>query len=153
MPIKLVADFECKKHLLMKKIFFIAAFLMFIATSKAQEGVTVKGNTITMKEIGPVWPGCDKSESKDDCFNKELAKHIKTNFKYPKDSNGKIVRGRSVITFYIDESGEVCKVSAEGPQKLVNQEAIRITKLFPVMKPGYRGGKNIEVKYKMPFNF
>tara|TARA_R100000935_G_scaffold5448_2_gene12535 strand:+ start:527 stop:940 length:414 start_codon:yes stop_codon:yes gene_type:complete len=137
----------------MKKLLFIAGFFIIATTTQAQEGVTVKGNTITVKEIGPVWPGCEESAAKDDCFNKQLAKHIKANFKYPKDANGKIVRGRSVITFYIDPNGEVCKVSAEGPQKLVNQEAVRITKLFPIMKPGYSGGKNIEVKYKMPFNF
>tara|TARA_R100001369_G_scaffold954_3_gene3109 strand:- start:64307 stop:64723 length:417 start_codon:yes stop_codon:yes gene_type:complete len=138
----------------MKKLLFIAGIFIITATTQAQEGVTVKGNTITVKEIGPVWPGCETSDaSSDDCFNKQLAKHIKANFKYPKDANGKIVRGRSVITFYIDAAGKVCKVSAEGPQKLVNQEAIRITKLFPVMKPGHSGGKKIEVKYKMPFNF
>ena len=138
----------------MKNLLFIAALFIFTFSSQAQEGVSVKGNTITMKEVGPVWPGCEKSElSGDDCFNKQLAKHIKSNFKYPRDANGKIVRGRSVITFYIDEKGKAGKISAEGPQKLINQEAMRITKLFPVMKPGHRGGKNIEVKYKMPFNF
>ena len=138
----------------MKNLLFIAALILFTTASQAQEGVTVKGNTITMKDIGPVWPGCEKSElSVVNCFNKQLAKHVTSNFKYPKDANGKIVRGKSVITFYIDENGKVCKVSAEGSEKLVNQEAVRITKLFPVMKPGNRGGKKIEVKYKMPFNF
>lgn len=138
----------------MKNLLFIAALILFTTASQAQEGVSVKGNTITMKDIGPVWPGCEKSElSAGECFNKQLAKHVKSNFKYPKDANGKIVRGKSVITFYIDENGKVCKVSAEGSEKLVNQEAVRITKLFPVMKPGHRGGKKIEVKYKMPFNF
>lgn len=138
----------------MKNLLFIAALFIVTATAQAQEGVSVKGNTITVKEIAPVWPGCEKSElSNDDCFNKQLSKHIKSNFKYPKDAEGQIVRGRSVITFYIDENGNVCKVSAEGPEKLVNQEAVRITKLFPVMKPGHSGGKAIEVKYKMPFNF
>ncbi|WP_026837573.1 energy transducer TonB [Gillisia sp. JM1] len=138
----------------MKNLLFIAALILFTTASQAQEGVTVKGNTITMKDIGSVWPGCEKSElSAEDCFNKQLAKHVKSNFKYPKDANGKIVRGKSVITFYIDVNGKVCKVSAEGSEKLVNQEAVRITKLFPVMKPGNRGGKKIEVKYKMPFNF
>ena len=138
----------------MKNLLFIAALILFTTASQAQEGVSVKGNTITMKDIGPVWPGCEKSElSAGECFNKQLAKHVKSTFKYPKDANGKIVRGKSVITFYIDENGKVCKVSAEGSEKLVNQEAVRITKLFPVMKPGHRGGKKIEVKYKMPFNF
>lgn len=137
----------------MKNLLFITALILFTTASQAQEGVSVKGNTITMKDVGPVWPGCETSDSKAECFNKELAKHVKTNFKYPKDSNNKIVRGKSVITFYIDENGKVSKVSAEGPEKLVNQEAVRITELFPVMKPGHRGGKKIEVKYKMPFNF
>jgi type I restriction enzyme R subunit len=91
----------------MKNLLFIAAIFILSTNSQAQEGVTVKGNTITMKDIGPVWPGCEKSElSAGDCFNKLLAKHVTSNFKYPKDANGKIVRGKSIITFYIDENGK-----------------------------------------------
>lgn len=133
-------------------IIFMFTFLPFLTF--AQEGVKVKGNTITTKEIAPVWPGCETSDkSSKDCLHDKLNLHIKENFKYPRDSQGKFIRGKSVISFSIDANGEVKDISAEGEYREINEEAIRIVKLFPKMKPGQRGGKPISVKYKMPFNF
>jgi protein TonB len=127
---------------------------MFTGITYAQEGVNVKGNSIITKEIAPVWPGCETSkEASKDCFNKQLMAHIKQNFKYPKDSNGAIIRGKSIVSFDIDETGKVKDIKATGNQKEINQEAIRIVKLFPEMTPGIRGGKAVPISYKMPFNF
>ena len=138
----------------MNYLLIIAVLCSFPATIQAQEGVSVKGNTISSAEIAPVWPGCETSKlPSKDCFNKMLAVHIKENFKYPKDSNGKYIQGKSTITFFIDENGKATKISAEGPKKAINEEVVRIVKLFPVMKPGTRGGKPVTIKYKMPFNF
>ncbi len=138
----------------MKNLLIILVLNLFTFNSFAQEGVNVKGNSVSTKEIAPVWPGCEKSkESSKDCFNKELNQHIKENFKYPKDSEGQIVRGRTVLSFFIDEHGIVKDVKAEGEHKALNAEAIRITKLFPKMQPGIRGGKSVSINYKMPFNF
>ncbi|MEP6260148.1 MAG: energy transducer TonB [Gillisia sp.] len=138
----------------MKHFLLLSLITLFSFSSFAQEGVTVKGNTISTKEIAPLWPGCEKSaEPSKDCFNKKLNEHIKANFKYPKDAKGNFIRGRSVLSFCIDEKGKVKDISAEGPHKAINEEAIRITKLFPDMKPGMRAGKPATIYYKMPFNF
>ena len=138
----------------MKQFLFFAFFISFSFATYSQEGVTVKGNTITTKEIAPLWPGCEKStETSKDCFNKKLNEHIKANFKYPKDGNGNFIRGKSVLSFCIDEKGKVKDITAEGPHKAINEEAIRITKLFPDMKPGMRAGKPATIYYKTPFNF
>lgn len=138
----------------MKYFFLFSMITLFSFNSYSQEGVTVKGNSISTKEIAPVWPGCEKAtDSSKDCFNKQLNAHIKANFKYPKDSKGNLIRGRSVLSFGIDETGKVKNISAKGPHKAINEEAIRITKLFPVMKPGMRAGKPATINYKMPFNF
>lgn len=138
----------------MKNLLIILLLSLFTFNSFAQEGVNVKGNSVSTKEIAPVWPGCEKSkEVSKDCFNKQLNIHIKEHFKYPKDSNGNLVRGRTVLSFSIDEKGEVKDVKAEGEHKALNDEAIRITKLFPKMQPGIRGGKPVSINYKMPFNF
>ena len=138
----------------MKYFLLFSLITLFSFSSYAQEGVTVKGNTISTKEIAPLWPGCEKSaETSKDCFNKKLNEHIKANFKYPKDSKGNFIRGKSVLSFCIDETGKVKDITAEGPHKAINEEAIRITKLFPAMKHGMRAGKPTTIYYKMPFNF
>lgn len=138
----------------MKKFILVSAIFLFTNLSFAQEGVKVEGNSISMREIAPVWPGCEGSElSSKDCFNKKLNLHIKENFKYPRDSKGGFIRGKSTISFCIDEKGKVADVSAVGPEKAVNQEAVRIAKLFPKMKPGTGGGKPKKIQYKMAFNF
>lgn len=138
----------------MKKCFIIFAFALFSSFSFAQEGVKVNKNSINIKEIAPVWPGCETSEeTSKNCFNSQLNAHIKKNFKYPKDANGDLVRGRTVISFIVDETGKVKNIEATGDHKALNEEAMRIVRLFPEMKPGKRGGKAIPISYKMPFNF
>lgn len=138
----------------MKNLLIALVCSLFTFNSFAQEGVNVKGNSVSSKEIAPVWPGCEKSkEASKDCFNKQLNLHVKENFKYPKDSNGNLVRGKTVLSFRVDEKGEVKDIKAEGEHKALNEEAIRITKIFPKMKPGIRGGKTVSINYKMPFNF
>lgn len=129
-------------------------FALFSSFSFAQEGVRVEKNSVSTKEIAPVWPGCETSkEPSKDCFNTQLNAHVKKNFTYPKDAKGGIVRGRTVLSFTIDEGGKVMNIKATGDQQALNDEAIRIVRLFPKMKPGIRGGKTIPVTYKMPFNF
>lgn len=138
----------------MKKLILVIAVFFFTALGFAQEGVKVSGNTISVKEIGPVWPGCDNSKvSSDACFNQMVAKHIKENYKFPRDKDGNFIRGKTTVSFLIDEKGEVSNVKAEGAKKEIDQEAIRIVKLFPKMTPGKSGGKPISVKFKMPFTF
>lgn len=137
----------------MTRILLIITVLFITATSSAQEGVKVEGNRITMKEISPEWPGCENSElPSKECFNKQLNLHIKEQYKYPKDANGNLVRGKTTVAFTIDTTGAVTGVSAEGPQKLINEEVVRVVKAFPKMQPGMRAGKAIPVKFKMAFN-
>lgn len=138
----------------MKKIMLLVSLFFFTAFSLSQEGVSVKGNTLSVKEIAPVWPGCESAKiSSKDCFNQKVALHIKENYKFPKNKDGKLIRGMTTVVFYIDEKGEVSNVTAEGDKKEINAEAIRIVKLLPKMKPGQNGGTPTSIKYKMPFNF
>ena len=137
----------------MKKLIF-AAFFFVTSLGFAQEGVTVKGNTLSTREIAPVWPGCEGSEKeKKDCFNKKLVEHLKANYKYPKDANGNIIRGKAVVSFNIDKAGKVEILGVEGPKPELCAEAKRIILAIPKMKPGELAGEPISVKYKVPFTF
>lgn len=137
-----------------KNLLNLCVLLLLSYFSVAQEGVKVAGNTVSTKEISPVWPGCEKSDLPSKvCFNKKMSLHIKEHFKYPRDNQGNLVRGASTLTFFIDEKGGIKNVSAEGPHKQINEEAIRIVQLFPAMTPGKRAGQPVSIKFKMPFNF
>jgi protein TonB len=136
------------KHLL------LILFLFLGGAGFAQEGVKVKGNTLTTKEIPPVWPGCeDAAIEKKVCFKQKLTEHLKKNYKFPKDAQGNLVRGKAIVSFNVDEEGKIEILAVEGPKKELNAEAKRIILAIPQMKPGERAGKPVAIKYKVPFVF
>lgn len=137
----------------MKHLLFIL-FMCLGGTGFAQEGVEVKGNTLTTKEIPPVWPGCeDVKIEKKACFKQKLTEHLKAHYKFPKDEQGNLVRGKAVVSFNVNEEGKVEVLAVDGAKKELNAEAKRIILAIPKMKPGERAGKPIAVKYKVPFIF
>ncbi|GAB2765957.1 energy transducer TonB [Salinimicrobium soli] len=137
----------------MKKL-LIVFLLLAGGICTAQEGVKVKGNTLTTKQTAPVWPGCEGTAAeKKNCFNKKLVEHMKANYKFPKDASGNYIRGKAVVSFNINEEGKVEVLSVEGPKKELNAEAKRIILAIPPMEPGMLAGKPTAVKYKVPFTF
>ena len=137
----------------MKKLLFIA-FVFISVGMNAQDGITVKGNTITTKEIPPVWPGCDGNESElQKCFNQNLSKHISANFKYPAQAYKNNIQGKVIVSFIINEEGKVEILKAEGPNELLVEEAKRNILQIPQLKPGEIGGKPTNIKYTVPFTF
>lgn len=120
----------------------------------AQEGVSVKGNSLNAKEIAPVWPGCSGSEAeKKACFKQKMVEHMKTHFHYPKDAQGNIIRGKAVVAFQVNKKGKVEILSVDGPKKELNEQAKKIVEAMPTMTPGQLTGKPVAVKYKLPFTF
>ena len=136
----------------MKKLLLVF-FLFFGINSVAQEGVTVKGNTVTAREIPPVWPGCEKAADKKACFTQQLTQHLKKNYIFPRDEKGEFIRGKALVSFVIDKEGKPQILSVEGPKKALNEEAKRIILSIPQMTPGQMAGEPTEVKYKVPFTF
>lgn len=135
----------------MKKLLFVL-FIFFTTTAFAQEGVEVSNNTITTREIPPVWPGCEESAGKA-CFKQKLVEHMKEHYKFPKDANGNYIRGKAVVSFVINKEGKPVVSKVEGPKKELNEEAKRIILSIPTMKPGQLAGQPTEVSYKVPFTF
>ncbi len=136
----------------MKKL--MIAFLMIAGFSMyAQDDVQVEGNTVTIKESAPVWPGCENSGDKDACFNKMLMKHVKENFKYQKNEKGEWIQGKVVIKMEVNEEGKTVVNSVEGKNPKLNAEAKRTLEAAPTMQPGKKGGKPTSIKYTIPLTF
>lgn len=139
----------------MKKIFIL---LCLIASTSmvAQEWGTMKNNTLTMKEIAPVWPGCENGDAaqRDACFQKKLATHIAKNFKYPAAEYKNNVQGKVIVNFIINEEGLPEVKSTTGGTSALQEEAKRNIMAMPKMaKPGMMGGKPRAIQYTVPFTF
>ena len=136
----------------MKKLMFI--LFLFAGTSVfAQEGVSISNNTLTTRELPPVWPGCEDAKVSKTCFTEKLTQHLKATYKFPKDSGGNFIRGKAVVSFVINKEGKPVITKVEGPRKELNEEAKRIILAIPKMTPGQLAGKPTEVSYKVPFTF
>lgn len=137
----------------MRSIIFVAAFLLAGITF-AQEGITVSGNAISIKEIPPVWPGCEGSlAEKKACFKKQLVQHVVSNFKFPEGYKRGSVKEKVMVDFIINEEGKPQILGVKGGTKVLQQEAKRNILAIPKMTPGQAGGKPRAIKYSMPFTF
>lgn len=69
----------------MKNLLIVICLLFSTSIFAQQEWGDVNKNTVTLKEIGPIWPGCEggNAAERDNCFNQKLAGHISKNFKFP----------------------------------------------------------------------
>ena len=103
----------------------------------------------------PVFPGCEglSKEATKECFQKKIQKHVMDNFNYPESALELNIQGRVSVVFVIDGKGVTTNVRSRGPDKILEQEAERIIKLLPKMKPGTQRGRPVKVAYAVPIFF
>ena len=133
----------------------LALILLGTTFTYAQDHNSMSGNTLTMRDVPPVWPGCDAQE--DDiaqlraCFKKKLAQHIGQNYKIPA---GEKKGGRVVVKFCITEEGKPKIISITGGSKKLQAAAKKIFLDIPTMvKPGRSGGKAKVMEYTVPVTY
>jgi len=136
----------------MKKL-LIVGLLLFSFTSFAQDDVSVKGNTVNMKETAPVWKGCEDAADTKACFNKMLMQHIRENIKYSKNDKGEYIRGKATVSMKVNEEGNVVVNSVESKYPELKKEAKRLMESIPTMTPGKLAGKPKAIKYTIPLTF
>ncbi|RBA27745.1 energy transducer TonB [Flavobacterium tibetense] len=105
----------------------------------------------------PLFPGCETvpKAKRLECFNEQMAKHIKKHFSYPSRAADNNIQGRVSVQFVIDKQGNVIDIQTRGPQEgeLLEKEAQRIISKLPKFTPGKQRGKPVKVKYGLPINF
>lgn len=143
----------------MKKKFLLAMVLALFSTltfSQEKWG-DVQKNKVTMKELPPIWPGCEDTDgdptAMNKCFTTKLSQHIGKNFKYPAEAYNANDEGRVVVDFKINTEGKVEIISTSGASEVLQAEAKRNILQIPQMKPGMLAGKPKEITYKVPFTF
>jgi len=105
----------------------------------------------------PVFPGCEgvAKNKRLECFQEQMAKHIKKNQQYPERAMEDGVQGRVAVLFVIDKEGNITNVQVRGPKggELLEKEAKRVIEKLPKFKPGMQRGKAVKVKYSQPITF
>lgn len=140
----------------MKK--YIIASLIMLTTNVliAQEWGSVEKNKVTMKEIAPVWAGCENQSGAglQKCFTQKLTQHVVKNFKYPADAYKSNTQGRVIVEFIINTEGMVEIKNVSGGAPALQEEARRNISLMPKMvRPGMYAGKPKAIQYTVPFDF
>ena len=137
--------------------YIIASLLILVSNVVlAQEWGTVDKNKVTLKEIAPVWAGCEDQSGAglQKCFTQKLTQHVVKNFKYPADAYKSNTQGRVTVEFIINTEGMVEIKNVSGGAPSLQAEARRNISLIPKMvRPGMYAGKLKAIQYTVPFDF
>ena len=103
----------------------------------------------------PVFPGCENVEKDQlrNCFQEQMNKHIRRNFRYPEIAQEMGIKGRVYVNFIISEDGSITNIRMRGPDKNLEGEAKRIISLLPNMTPGKQRGRPVRVPFSIPIVF
>ncbi|PQB06027.1 hypothetical protein BST85_09280 [Aureitalea marina] len=139
----------------MKRILLILC-LFAGCTMMAQKSGNVSGNTVTMREVPPVWPGCPQEDIQaiNACFTKNLIKHVSARFRYPEDALKNNEEGVVTVEFWIKEDGTPEIQSVEGGTKSLQEASRKNILSIPKMEqPGMLNGKPHKIIYTVPFTY
>ena len=103
----------------------------------------------------PIFPGCErvaKSERRN-CFQDQMNKHIRRNFRYPDIAQEMGIQGRVYVNFIIAKDGSITNIRMRGPDKNLENEAARIIGRLPTMTPGKQRGRAVRVPFSIPITF
>ena len=103
----------------------------------------------------PIFPGCEsvaKSQRRA-CFQEQMNKHIRKNFRYPDIAQEMGIQGRVYVNFIISKDGTITNIRMRGPDKNLENEAARIIGRLPQMTPGRQRGRPVRVPFSIPITF
>ena len=103
----------------------------------------------------PIYPGCERvaKSKRRDCFQEQINKHIRKNFRYPEIAQEMGIQGRVYVNFVIDKDGSITSIRMRGPDKNLENEAQRIISKLPRMTPGKQRGRAVRVPFSIPITF
>jgi protein TonB len=103
----------------------------------------------------PIFPGCEKvaKSERRNCFQEQMNKHIRKNFRYPEIAQEMGIQGRVYVNFIISKDGSISNIRMRGPDKNLEAEAQRIISKLPQMTPGKQRGRAVRVPFSIPITF
>jgi len=107
-------------------------------------------------ENAPVFPGCENEQTEKDkraCFQEQMLKHIRKNFRYPEVAQEMGLEGRVSVVFTVQTDGSIGNIRLRGPHESLETEAARIISKLPRFEPGKQRGTPVKVPYSIPITF
>lgn len=103
----------------------------------------------------PIFPGCEQvsKDERRNCFQTQINKHIKRNFRYPEIAQEMGIQGRVFVNFIIGKDGSIKDIKMRAPDKNLEKEAKRIISKLPKMTPGKQRGRPVRVPFSIPIIF
>ncbi|AZQ44650.1 M56 family metallopeptidase [Nonlabens ponticola] len=98
----------------------------------------------------PTYPGCAGSnQERKDCMQENISQFINNNYNTSVASDMKGSQ-KIRVQFTVGIDGQVSDIKTRAANSKLEQEAARVIKMLPVMKPGLQRGKEVNVLYSLP---
>lgn len=107
-------------------------------------------------EEAPIYPGCEglDNEARKNCMSTKVTQFVTSRFDQEIASTlGFTGTQRIRLNFKIDKTGKVVDIRANAADPKLKEEAERIAKLLPKLKPGIQQGKAVTVPYAVTVRF
>ncbi|MCA0958050.1 TonB family protein [Muricauda ruestringensis] len=107
-------------------------------------------------ENAPIFPGCENEKDEAEkrlCFQEQMLKHIRKNFRYPEIAQELGLEGRVSVVFTVQKDGSIGDIRLRGPHESLEKEAARIISKLPALTPGKQRGTPVKVPYSIPITF
>tara|TARA_R110002050_G_scaffold225447_1_gene361351 strand:- start:24999 stop:25763 length:765 start_codon:yes stop_codon:yes gene_type:complete len=105
-------------------------------------------------ESVPVFPGCENlsnNEQRKECFQQKLLEFVGANFNYSETARQLKIQGRVIVQFVIEKNGKVTNAQIlRGVDPWLDDEAIRVIKALPYIKPASQRGKDVRMSFVVP---
>lgn len=127
----------------MKYLIALLLIMPYYVRGQAQDSLQASSVKLTTREK-PKFPGGEE----------ELRKFLALNLRYPNDALQHGVEGEVIVSFKIDEEGNISDVrSLKKIGYGCDEEAIKVVKKMPQWIPAKKDGKKIAVTYNLPIEF
>ncbi len=123
-----------------------------VEVEEVEEDIDVPFAVIEDVPIFPGWEKVQKSQRRT-CFQEQINKHIRKNFRYPEIAQEMGIQGRVYVQFVIAKDGAITNIRMRGPDKNLEKEAQRIISKLPQMTPGKQRGRAVRVPFSIPITF
>jgi hypothetical protein len=138
-----------KTYIYVNKIFlsFILMFSALSAFSQENNASSVKQGFTS--EQFPVFANCENLQSKklENCFYKEVQDFVFQNFEVPENLKHSNYKGEVKVLFEVDANGEFKVIYVNAVNDALSEEAKRVFRKFPKIKPSTYNGKPTYSKY------
>jgi len=137
-----------KTYIYVNKIFlsFILTFFALFVFSQENNSSIKQGFT---SEQFPVFANCENLQSKklENCFYKEVQDFVFQNFEIPENLKQSNYKGEVKVLFEVDANGEFKVIYVNAANDALSEEAKRVFRKFPKIKPSTYNGKPTYSKY------